>query len=148
MPIKATIFCLLMLLFAPATRAESGGKTISESTEWQRLDSVKWQRPDTTKRWFHQQLCVGVPAWYAVLVGVSACVSGISAAYGFYVRLGYSVESCSRLAFRSLSTAYKSPRNMLHYCFFFAKIIPISGMGVCTLVPECSFFSANLRIFC
>ncbi|PJI26417.1 DUF4421 domain-containing protein [Prevotella intermedia] len=56
MPIKATIFCLLMLLFAPATRAESSRKTISESTEWQRLDSVKWQRPDTTKRWFHRHL--------------------------------------------------------------------------------------------
>ena len=45
-----------MLLFAPATRAESSRKTISESTEWQRLDSVKWQRPDTTKRWFHRHL--------------------------------------------------------------------------------------------
>ena len=56
MPIKATIFCLLMLLFAPATRAESSRKTISESTEWQCLDSVKWQRPDTTKRWFHRHL--------------------------------------------------------------------------------------------
>ena len=56
MPIKATIFCLLMLLFAPAIRAESSRKIISESTEWQHLDSVKWQRPDTTKRWFHRHL--------------------------------------------------------------------------------------------
>lgn len=53
---KAIIFCLLSLLFAPATWAESNIVTIPENAERQRFDSVKWQRPDTTKRWYRRHL--------------------------------------------------------------------------------------------